>query len=208
MELTQQNVSAFIEAIASKEPAPGGGAVSALMGALGAALCEMVANLTIGRQKYSAYWENAQRVRENAQTHKEELIAAVERDTAAYLRVSAAYALPKETDAQKEARKDAIQQGLREATEAPFETMRLSLSAMQLAKSLLGYSNENAASDLGVAALSLVAAVKGAWLNVLINIGSLDDAQLAAEYRSKGDFLVSEAEIAANELYVGVRAKL
>lgn len=208
MELTKKSINEFIDLVASEEPAPGGGAVSALMGAAGASLCMMVANLTLGRPKYEEHWDKAQEVLLDAQALKGKLLASVEKDCEAFSHVSDAYALPKDTQEHIQLRKEKIQQGLLHATEVPFETMQHSLEALQLAKCLVGHSNTNTGSDLGVAALSLHAAIRGAWLNVLINISGIEDVDLVDEYRKKGELLVSEAQILTNEIYVSLLAQM
>lgn len=208
MELTEKSINEFIDLVASGEPAPGGGAVSALMGAMGASLCMMVANLTLTRPKYEEHWSHVQQVQLDVQSIQSRLAAAVEKDCEAFLHVSEAYALPKETGEQIRLRTEKIQHGLLVATEVPFETLQLSFDALQLAKSLLGHSNPNTTSDLGVAALSLHTAMRGAWLNVLINISSIEDKDKVDEYRKKGELLVNEAQILTNEIYVSILAQM
>ena len=109
--------------------------------------------------------------------------------------------MPKATDEEKAARSQKIAEGMLVSTKVPFETMELTLQVLQLAEQLPGKFNTNAASDLGVAALNLSAAVRGAWLNVLINLGSLKDADLAADYRARGEQIVQEAQRIADHIY-------
>ena len=125
----------------------------------------------------------------------------MDRDTEAFNAVSAAFKLPKTAEEEKAARTAAIQEGLKGCTKPPFQMMELAVEALELTASLLGKSNESAASDLGVSALSLRAAVQGAWLNVLINIGSMKDRELAEDYRRKGEALLARALPLADRIY-------
>ena len=115
----------------------------------------------------------------------------MDRDTEAFNVVSAAFGMPKATDEEKAARSAAIQKGLEGCTKTPFEMMELAVETLELTASILGKSNDSAASDLGVSALSLRSAIQGAWLNVLINIGSLKNKELAEDYRAKGEALLA-----------------
>ena len=125
----------------------------------------------------------------------------MDRDTEAFLVISRAYGMPKATDEEKAERSSAIQAGLVECIKTPMEMMELSLRTVQLTDSLLGRFNTSSASDLGVGALSLRTAVQGAWLNVLINIGSLKDRELAESYRSKGEKLVQQVLELSDHVY-------
>lgn len=124
----------------------------------------------------------------------------IERDTEAYNLVCSAFKLPKETKEEQEQRSLEIAQATLVATEAPFLTMQLAQEAMLLTHSLVGRSNKNAASDLGVAALNLLCCIKGAWLNVLINLSGLNDAAKSAEFLEKGKELLEEAEKTEREI--------
>ena len=125
----------------------------------------------------------------------------MDRDTEAFNVVSAAFGMPKATDGEKAARSAAIQEGLKGCTKTPFEMMELAAETLELTASILGKSNDSAASDLGVSALSLRAAIQGAWLNVLINIGSLKNKELAEDYRAKGEALLAKALPLADQIY-------
>lgn len=201
MKLIEMTVDKYVDTVASDAPAPGGGSVSALAGAQGVGLATMVAALTVGKKKYLDYAETCRQVIETGMPYVQSLKEQVDRDTDAFDMVSAAFKLPKETDEQKAARSAAIQAGTLVSTQVPFETMTMALEALRNAQKLLGGFNTNCASDLGVAALQLNAAVKGAWLNVLINIGGMKDKEKAAEYREKGQAIVDEAEGIAFDIY-------
>lgn len=194
MKLAEMTVTQFADSLASDAPAPGGGSAAALMGALGAGLTAMVGCLTQGRKKYAEYADFAARAENRGNELKAKLLDVMERDTAAFNKVSAAFALPKDTEEQKLARSAAIQEGLKACTETPLACMALGCEAVVLAHDFLerGF-NTSSASDLGVAFLSLSAAIRGAWLNVLINLGSIKDETFRAERRAKGEALLAKA---------------
>lgn len=201
MKLAEMKVTQFADVLASDAPAPGGGSVAALEGALGAALTAMVCTLTEGKKQYADHRDFVLEVQAKASALQAKFIDVMDRDTEAFMVVSRAFSMPKATDEEKSARSAAIQKGLVGCTETPFEMMNLAAETIALTESLLGRFNESAASDLGVAALSLRAAVQGAWLNVLINIGSLKDKELAESYRTKGEELVKTVLAGADRVY-------
>ncbi len=204
MKLADLKVNEFADLVASDAPAPGGGSVAALYGAIGAALTAMVACLTQGRKKYAEYAEHAAEVQQQASALQAKLIDVMDRDTDAFMVVSEAFGMPKETDEQKAARSAAIQEGLKGCTRTPMEMMELCDETVTLAASLIGRFNDTSASDLGVALLSLKAGIQGAWLNVLINIGSLKDREFADECRSRGEALLAHALPLADECYAEI----
>ena len=204
MKLADLKVREFADLVASDAPAPGGGSVAALYGSVGAALTAMVACLTQGRKKYAEYAEHAAEVQRQAALLQEKLIDVMDRDTDAFNVVSAAFGMPRETDEQKAARSAAIQEGLKACTRTPMEMMELCDETVTLAASLIGRFNDTSASDLGVAMLSLKAGIQGAWLNVLINIGSIKDRAFADEYRSRGEALLAHALTLADECYAAI----
>lgn len=194
MKLAEMTVREFLDIMASDAPAPGGGSAAALCGAQGAGLAAMVAGLTIGRKKFAEYEETCLAVREEALALAEKLTAQIDKDTEAFNLVAAAFKLPKSTDEEKAERSKAIQAGTLVSTEVPFETMGLALDTLRCAEKLLAGFNDGAASDLGVAAWNLLTCVKGAWLNVGINIGSLKDKETAESFRIRGLEILHEAE--------------
>lgn len=201
MKLIDMTVTSYVDLLNSDAPAPGGGSASALCGAQGAALVSMVAGLTIGKKKYPDDQELCAEVAVKASKLKDALLAQVDKDTEAFNLVSAAFKLPKETDEEKAARSKAIADATLVATEVPFETMTICLEALKYSKALIGHSNTNAASDLGVSALNLITCMKGAWLNVLINLGGVKDEAKAQEFRAKGEEMVACAQREADEIY-------
>jgi formiminotetrahydrofolate cyclodeaminase len=208
MKLAELQVSGFADLLASDAPAPGGGSAAALEGALGAALTAMVCSLTVGKKKYAESQELVTEAQKKALELKTRFVDVMDRDTEAFNVVSAAFGMPKATDEEKAARSAAIKKGWEGCTKTPFEMMELAVEALELTQSILGKSNDSAASDLGVSALSLKAAIQGAWLNVLINIGSLKNTELAEDYRRKGEALLAKALPLADHIYETVVAAL
>ncbi|MBR6378318.1 MAG: cyclodeaminase/cyclohydrolase family protein [Oscillospiraceae bacterium] len=201
MELSELTVRSFANLLGSDAPAPGGGSAAALAGSLGAALSAMVSALTLGRKKYEDSQALAQEGFERASALKEAFLEAMERDTEVFNAFSAAMALPRESAEEKAARADAMQRALHDCIASPLRMMELSLEAIRLTEKLLGKTNVNALSDLGVAALMLEAAVRGAWLNVRINLGSLKDENAAKAYRTRGEALLEDTEVLAQAVY-------
>ena len=203
-KLAELTVTEFTALLASDAPAPGGGSAAALEGAIGAALTAMVCGLTKGKKKFAEFNDLAVEAEVKALALKDRFIDVMDRDTEAFNVVSAAFGMPKATDEEKAARSAAIQKGLEGCTATPFEMMEIALETLELTDSILGKSNDSAASDLGVSALSLRAAIQGAWLNVLINIGSLKNKELAEDYRVKGEALLAKALPLADKIYAEV----
>ncbi len=176
----------FVAAVAAPTPAPGGGAVAAHTGALGAAVAQMVAGLTVGRKKYAAVDAEMRQLGLRAAQLVDELQSLVTRDTNAYVGVTEAYRLPKETETQVSARKSAIDDALVHAAQVPLETARACAAVAELAARAATKGNTNAASDAGVAALLAEAACRGAAYNVRINVAAMND-------RTRGTTLAEEA---------------
>jgi glutamate formiminotransferase/formiminotetrahydrofolate cyclodeaminase len=179
----------FLAAVASSDPVPGGGSVSAYAGALSAALTRMVAGLTVGRKKYAAVEAEMAVVAGNADKLSEVLSRLVERDAEAYAAVSAAYKLPKDGDAA--ARTGAIDNALIGAAEVPLETARLCSQAATIAATVAAKGNSNAITDAGMAALLAEAGCKGAAYNVRVNVASLSDPAKGAHLEREAKELVA-----------------
>lgn len=208
MELSELSVRAFAEFLGSDAPAPGGGSAAALMGSIGASLNAMVSSLTLGRKKYEEQQAFASETFAKATDLQKRFLAAMERDNAVFTAFSKTMALPKDTEEEKAARTEAMQAALLDCTRAPLTMMELSCEALELTKSAIGKTNRGAASDLGVAALALKAAVQSAWLNVLINIHSLKDESLAEQFREDGEKYLAKALPLADEIYTEIEASI
>ncbi|HYM25054.1 MAG TPA: cyclodeaminase/cyclohydrolase family protein [Vicinamibacterales bacterium] len=190
----------LIDAFASSDPTPGGGSASALAAAVGAGLLQMVASLP--KTRTTTPGDDADRVALGAASAtltgiRSRLTAAVDADSSAYDQVVGAYKLPKATDAEKSARKSAIQRALRGATDVPLGVARLSVDALKEARTVAAHGHRGAASDVGVAIALLRAGQRGAALNVEINLGGIEDSAYVAAVRSELHRLEDEAAAAA-----------
>jgi formiminotetrahydrofolate cyclodeaminase len=208
MKLAEMKVNEFLELLASKEPAPGGGTVSALLGASGTALCSMIANLTVGKEKFKDKEPLMAEILSESQKLQDALESLIDEDTDAFNEVSKAFKMPKDTDEQKTARKAAVQQALKHATLVPFKTMEYSAAALKLFERAAGNTNPTAASDNGVGILCLKSALHGAWMNVRINLSSINDQEFFKEIDEKSKVLLNESTALADSLYERVRQQL
>jgi len=197
-ELVSKSVQNFVDEVASKNPAPGGGSVAALAGALGAALGCMTARLTLGKPGYEPVEPEIQDTLRKLEDLRKVMLAIVDEDTQAYSKVSAAFALPKESGPQKLERSKAIQDATKGASEVPLKLTRKCGVAMDLVLQLAKKGNPSCASDAGVGGLVLYAGLKGAALNVEINLGGLKDQEFVARVRK---------ELGANTAFAEERLK-
>ncbi|MGH3487988.1 MAG: cyclodeaminase/cyclohydrolase family protein [Actinopolymorphaceae bacterium] len=173
-------IGAWLEALGSAAPAPGGGAAAAMNTAMGAALVCMVAHLTLGRKAYASHGEHATRVRDEADELRARAVSLVAEDAAAFDALMATYRLPKVTDAERVARTTALQAATVRATEVSIDIAAAAARVVALAESLLGRSNPNVVSDIAVAAASAVAGLESAGVNADINLRSLRDTAVKA----------------------------
>jgi|YelNatPaOPRAMG01_1025707.scaffolds.fasta_scaffold06799_7 glutamate formiminotransferase/formiminotetrahydrofolate cyclodeaminase len=206
--LITRRTDAFVHEVSRDSPAPGGGSVAALAGALGAALASMVANLTVGKPGYEGAFAAMSETAEAAQAAKEALLAAVDEDTRAFNAYMEALRLPKNTPEEKAARKAAMQAGLKQAVAVPLETARTCLKALALAKRAAEEGNRNSVSDAGVGAQMAFAGLKGAILNVLINLGGIDDAPFVDEMKQECARLEGEAAVLLEETTATVLGRI
>jgi glutamate formiminotransferase/formiminotetrahydrofolate cyclodeaminase len=179
--LTSMRIDDFADLLSTDAPAPGGGSVAALCGALSGALSSMVGALTHGKKGYEKAFDIADEVGVEGQRLKEELLADVDRDTEAFNRVMAAMRLPKKTDEDKSARQTAMEKANKEATLVPLNVLRRAMDAARIARAIAEKGNKNSVSDAGVAALTARAAAEGAYLNVRINLPGIEDEKFRAE---------------------------
>lgn len=207
MKLAEMTIKDYLDVLKSDAPAPGGGSVSALTAAQGIGLVSMVCELTIGKERYKDFEEGCLKAGEEAVKLLAELTEGIDKDTEAFTKVSAAYKMPKSTDEEKAVRSKAIAEATLTATEVPFEMLELCLQGLKVTESLVGKSNPNASSDLGVAALNLLAGIKGAWLNVSINLPSVKDEEAKKKFAA-GKEIVAEAETLALKIYQDVLENL
>jgi glutamate formiminotransferase / formiminotetrahydrofolate cyclodeaminase len=193
--LVNMSVEGFADETSSESPAPGGGSVSATVGALGVSLATMVANLSSHKRGWDEHWEEFSRWAEKGQDIKKELLFLVDEDTRAFNRIMEAFGLPKKTEQDKKARHDEIQDATRYAIEIPFRVMQQAYASMDVIEAMVEKGNPNSITDAGVGALCARSAVIGAYLNVKINSVDLDDKAYVARVLKDG----AEIEAAARE---------
>ena len=192
-KLVRMSVKGFAAETASESPAPGGGSISAYMGALGAALATMVANLSAHKRGWDNRWKEFSDVAEKGQALMAELLALVDEDTAAFNRIMDVFSMPKGTPEEKAARAAAMEEATLYAASVPLKTMEASLKALPLALEMARKGNPASASDAGVATLAAVAGIRGAALNVRINAAGLTDKAPAEPLLARADAIVAEA---------------
>lgn len=198
----------YLDDAASKKPAPGGGSVSACVGALGAALVSMVCNLTRGREKFAAVEEQMQELVVRSEAARARLEELLQDDTTAYNGVIAAYRMPKETEAEVAARRAAVQAGLIAAATVPLDICHVALEVCRLSRTAAELGNPQAVTDAGIGAVLGEAAVVGAALNVRINLGSIEDPAYVATATAEIDALEAEAAALRAEVLGITKSKL
>ncbi len=208
MKLTDKPVTNFLDELASNAPAPGGGSVASLSGALGAALVSMVCNLTLGKKGYEDVQDDIQELLAQSEALRKELTDLLEADVAAYTGYSIAAKMPRESDEQKAERVEAMQAALQVATDVPLRIAEAAVKVMDLCMPAAEKGNKWAVSDAGVAVLMAEAALRSAALNVLINLGNLKDQEFVAEKRARLNSLLEGKGAMRDEIYDHVVAKL
>jgi len=207
-KLIQRALSDFADETASESPAPGGGSISAYVGALGVSLATMVANLSSHKRGWDDRWEAFSEAAERGQKTKDALLRAVDEDTDSFNAIMAAFGLPNTTPEEKTARKAAVQAATRKAIEVPFQVMKLSLESFALIRQMAETGNPNSVTDAGVGALCARAAVHGAFLNVKINASGLDDKTWAAQVLAEGQRMIEAADEAEQTVMDIVASKI
>ncbi len=206
--LVNMSVRDFVNETASDSAAPGGGSISALTGAMGAALGTMVANLSAIKKGWEDRVGEFSPWAEQGQLLKDKLVALVDEDTRAFDAIMSAFGLPKDTAEQVAIRKQAIQDASKYATEVPYRTMQTAYECLPLLKQMADHGNPNSLSDVGVGALCIKTAVRGAWLNVLINAQGLSDKPWADNIVAEAKALLAKNHAACDEIILGIEAKL
>ena len=207
-KLVDLTVKGFAEETSRESPAPGGGTIAAYMGALGAALGGMVANLSSHKPGWDDRWHEFSVWADKGQALMTELLHLVDEDTQAFNRIMAAFGMPKKTDEDKAARSAAIQEATLYATQVPLRTMKESFQVFELCRAMAEQGNPNSVSDAGVGALAARAAVLGAGMNVKINAGSLKDRAVAEALIAEANDLIARANAEEAEITRIVEAKL
>ena len=208
MKLTDKPVTNFLDELASNTPAPGGGSVAALSGALGAALVSMVCNLTLGKKGYDDVQADIQALLAQSEALRAELTDLLEADVAAYSGYSQAAKMPRGTEEEKAARKEAMQAALKTATDVPLQIAEAAAKVMDLCMPAAEKGNKWAVSDAGVAVLVAEAALRSSALNVLITLGSLKDEEFVADRRARLEKLLEGRADMRDQVYDFVVSKL
>lgn len=206
--LVDMTCAAFAEETASESPAPGGGSISAYMGALAAALGTMVANLSSHKAGWDERWEFFSNRAEEGMAVMNELLALVDEDTAAFNKIMDVFAMPKNTPEEKAARAEAMQVATLYATEVPLRTMKAAYKAFAVVRAMAEEGNPNSVSDAGVGALAARSAVMGACLNVKINAAGLKDREVAERLVKEAEEIQAQAQKAEKEILEIVESKI
>ncbi len=208
MKLVDKPVTNFLDELASNAPAPGGGSVAALSGALGAALVSMVCNLTLGKKAYADVQDEISDLLAESEALREQLTGLLEEDVKAYTGYSKAAKMPRGTAEEKAERQVVMQAALKVATDVPLSIAETAVKVMDLCMPAAEKGNKWAVSDAGVAVLMAEAALRSAALNVLINLGTLKDKEFVADRRAKLDALLEGKGTMRDEIYDYVASKL
>ena len=206
--LVNKTVEAFNEILGSDSPAPGGGSVAALSGALGAELAAMVCRLSLGKADLADHQTRLKDTLGRAQELAAGLLKRIDLDTEAFNGVMAAFKMAKATDEEKQARSRAIQAGYQEAVQSPLGIARECLEVLRLAEGILGKFNTNALSDLGVAGLEAKAGLEGAVMNVRINLPSIKDEAFVSRTKAEVEALLTEGDALKSKIYSYVQDAL
>jgi glutamate formiminotransferase/formiminotetrahydrofolate cyclodeaminase len=198
----------FANETASESPAPGGGSVSAYIGALGVSLGTMVANLSSHKAGWDDRWEDFSDWAEKGQKIKDELLFLVDEDTRSFNRLMDVFGLPKDTEDEKKIRTNAIQAATKYAIEVPFSTMKKAIEVFDIIKAMVETGNPNSVTDAGVGALCARSAVIGAFLNVKVNASSLKDKAYLEDILKKGEEMVAKAKAREEEILELVNRKI
>jgi glutamate formiminotransferase/formiminotetrahydrofolate cyclodeaminase len=206
--LAGMNLEDFLNITASESPAPGGGSVSALIGALGVALGTMVANLSAHKRGWDHRWEEFSKWAEQGKKLQEMLLSFVDEDTQAFNSVMKALGLPSDTEQEKTTRQKALMEASRKAIEVPFRVMQAASGGFEILKAMAESGNPGSVSDAGVGALALRTCIKGAWLNILINAASFLEKESLSDMLATAGSIAGEAEIKEQEVLAIVMQKI
>ena len=207
-KLIDMNLKAFMDETASDSPAPGGGSVSAYIGALGVALGTMVANLSSHKRGWDDRWKEFSDWAEKGKVIQNNLLQMVDEDTTAFNRIIEAFSLPKKSEEEKKLRDIAIQEATKNATLVPLKVMETAYPGFEMISEMVSKGNPNSISDAGVGALALRTCIRGAFLNVKINASGLNDKDFVKDVIARGEVLESKAEEAEQEILKKINEKI
>ena len=208
MSFTDKSCNEFVEVLATKAPVPGGGGASALVGAIGTALGNMVGSLTVGKKKYADVEEDIISLKAQADKLQEELLALVEKDAEVFEPLSKAYGLPKDTPEQQAEKDKVMEECLVNACSVPMEIMEKCCEAIDMMKEFADKGSKLALSDAGVGATMLRAALEGASLNVFINTSSMKNREVAERTEAKANEMLAKYSVLADEIFKNVKERL
>lgn len=207
-KLVDMTLTSFANETAAESPAPGGGSISAYAGVLGVSLGTMVANLSSHKRGWDDRWEEFSDWAAKGQRYKDQLLHLVDEDTLAFNQIMDAFGLPKKTEEDKKVRLNAIEDASKYAMEIPFKVMQLSFDSMEVMRAMAETGNPNSVSDAGVGALCALTAVEGAYLNVKINAGGINDKNFADDLLKRGEEIVKNAKAERDSIIKIVEEKI
>lgn len=208
MNFTDKSCRDFVGALSGKDPVPGGGGASALVGSLAAALGNMVGSLTVGKKKYADVEEDMKALMQKTEKLQEELLSLVEEDAKAFAPLSRAYGMPKDTEEERAEKERVMEAALKEASRVPLQIMRKCCQVIELQKEFAEKGSRLAVSDAGVGVIFAKAALQGAALNVFINTKSITDRKFAEESEREADEMLQDYTIKADYVYALVYSQL
>ena len=208
MNYNEKTIKDFIQVLSSKEPVPGGGGASALIGSIGIALGNMVGSLTVGKKKYADVEEDIKILMFKAERLAEKFQELIDKDAESFAPLAAAYALPKDTEEEKAERTRVMEAALETASLAPLEIMETVCEAVDIVSEFAAKGPKLAISDAGVAAIALRSALLGASLNVFINTASMQNRSLAAELEGRANEMIEEYGAKAEKIFNSVKERL
>lgn len=207
-KLVSLDLESFMNETASESVAPGGGSVSAYMGALGTALGSMVANISSHKRGWDERWEEFSDWAERGKLVQAELLKLVDEDTSAFNMIMKAFRMPSKSDREKKDRKEAIQEATKNAILVPFRVMEIAFEAYELIEEMVKEGNPNSVTDAGVGALAVRSCIKGAYLNVCVNTDGLEDKEFGRDIRAKAEELNAQSEKREKDIVDSVLARL
>lgn len=207
-DMTKNSCRDFISALSAAQPVPGGGGAAALGGALGAALTNMLANYTIGKKKYADVEPEVKTLLERSTAIQERLLDLVREDALCFAPLSRCYGLPSATEEEKAYKKEMLNRESKNACAVPYEITVLTVEALEISSRLAEIGSRLVLSDVGCGAVFLRAALESAWLNVVINLGTITEADWAKEKRQSIDALLAKGRTLADSCYKLVQEKI
>lgn len=207
-QFTKISCEEFVDVLATSSPVPGGGGASALVGAIGVALGNMVGSLTVGKKKYAAVENDIKRLKEESDVLQQKLLRLVERDAEVFEPLSKAYGMPSQTAEEKQKKQEVMETVLKEAAVVPLEIMQECMKALKVIEEFSEKGSVIAISDAGVAAVVCKAALQGASLNIFINTKSMQNRDFAENMNSSAEKMIEEGTILADKIFNAVRQRL